>query len=280
MLRRAESSCPPRKTNLPLSDLPRWLAALGVVVWFSVVLQPTTSTGSGKAAEATPGAVRGPEQVASFGHTTQSRGTWAGYSVTYAATGTQFSDVSGTWTQPAVSCPTASLAAFWAGMDGLQKGNNTVEQIGTDSDCIKKKKQIVANYYGWWQLYPGGYNGISQVNWPVHANDTMSADVSRSGSTFTLTLTDESAGWTYSVSAPAPSATANSSADWIVEAPSSKLADFGSVTFSSCSADGQPIASSSFHQFGINMAKGKKPTRASPGPLLGGNGFTVSWMHE
>ena len=51
---------------------------------------------------------------------------WAGYS----ATGSSFTSVTATWTQPAVKARTAeTYAAFWVGLDG--DGSDTVEQIGT-----------------------------------------------------------------------------------------------------------------------------------------------------
>jgi hypothetical protein len=58
-----------------------------------------------------------------------------------AVTGSKASvtDVTGSWTVPAVDCTSPNgtpngYSSFWVGIDGY--GSNTVEQIGTDSDCV------------------------------------------------------------------------------------------------------------------------------------------------
>ncbi len=55
---------------------------------------------------------------------------WSGY----ADTGSGFSTVTGSWTEPSVSCTSqTSLAAFWAGIDGYS--STSVEQDGTLAEC-------------------------------------------------------------------------------------------------------------------------------------------------
>src|SRR5689334_9151091 len=68
---------------------------------------------------------------------------WSGYSVT-GANGS-VNDVKGTWTVPSVvNCTSANqYASFWIGIDGYE--SNTVEQIGTDSDCQNGSP----TYYAW-----------------------------------------------------------------------------------------------------------------------------------
>jgi hypothetical protein len=39
-------------------------------------------------------------------------------------------------------------AAFWVGLDGYS--SSTVEQTGTDSDCVGKNP----SYYAWYEFYP------------------------------------------------------------------------------------------------------------------------------
>ncbi|HMK82584.1 MAG TPA: G1 family glutamic endopeptidase, partial [Candidatus Bathyarchaeia archaeon] len=56
---------------------------------------------------------------------------WAGYAVT----GTDVSDVVGTYIQPAVSCSSqTTYVATWVGIDGYS--SSTVEQTGTLAECI------------------------------------------------------------------------------------------------------------------------------------------------
>ena len=63
-----------------------------------------------------------------------------------------FSHVAAHWTQPDVvgSCPKKKLqlAAFFVGIDGYNSG--TVEQIGTEVDCVNG----APTHYAWYEMYP------------------------------------------------------------------------------------------------------------------------------
>src|SRR5690242_13971601 len=77
------------------------------------------------------------------------RGTstnWSGYDVT----GRGATHVIGTWTQPAPTCTPRenSWSSPWVGLDG--DTSNTVEQIGTDTDCSNGAPY----YYAWYEMYP------------------------------------------------------------------------------------------------------------------------------
>jgi hypothetical protein len=277
MVRRAKGFDRPPPTASPrLSTLPKFLAVVGALLCLAATAW-LSGTGSGLST----GAVRGVAGPGKRTHSTAVSKTWAGYAVEYpSSSGNEFSDVSGSWVQPAVTCPVNQLqeSAFWVGIDGAQKTADTVEQVGTDSDCDKgtKKKPGGPTYYGWYELYP---ESLVPFGGTVEAGDQMTADVSRSGSTFTFTLTDTTQGWSDTTSPLTPSTTTpNSSAEWVVEAPSSKLADFGSVEFSDISADANTLPDVAFDQFAITMAKGKT-VRAIPS-ALSGDGFTVTWEHN
>jgi hypothetical protein len=115
------------------------------------------------------------------------------------------------------------------GIDGYS--SNTVEQIGTDSDC--QNGQPV--YYAWFEFYPHLSVTIDSVQ--VSPYDKVSAEVKQTGKgVFTVTLTNVTTGATFTGSGKVPSA-AQSSAEWIAEAPYSggvlPLANFGSVGFGS-----------------------------------------------
>jgi hypothetical protein len=70
---------------------------------------------------------------------------WSGY----ADTGSNYSKVTGSWTEPSVSCTsTTSLAAFWVGIDGFS--SDSVEQDGTLAECYGG----AAYYFTWWEMYP------------------------------------------------------------------------------------------------------------------------------
>jgi Peptidase A4 family len=214
---------------------------------------------------------------------------WAGYAVT----GATFTTVSGSWKQPAATCPgnRVEQAAFWVGTDGYSGSDPTVQQVGTDSDCTKGKGKVKGgpSYYAWYQMFPASDVVLSSSLYPVAPGDAISASVSRSGSDYVLHVADGTK-WTFTTT-QAPSTTPqNSSAEWIAEAPSScsksckvlPLADFGSIGFSSASANGEAISAPAFTNFQINMSeKNPKKLKAQTSALTGGgSGFTVSWLHN
>jgi hypothetical protein len=215
---------------------------------------------------------------------------WSGYAVT----GSSFTNAKGSWTVPSVNCNTTpnTYAAFWVGLDGYN--SSTVEQTGTDSDCDGKNP----DYYAWYEFYPAGSILISSV--PVSPGNQMSASVTYSGSEFTITITNESTGKTYSKSSKVSSAK-RSSAEWIAEAPCCTnrggilpLSDFGIVnlgadytgisgtnyaTDSSTSGPISDFGSSDVEEITLVSAKGV--TEAVPSGLTGdGTSFTVTWKAE
>ena len=81
---------------------------------------------------------------------------WSGY----ADTGSSFSKVTASWTEPSATCSsrTESLAAFWVGIDGYS--SSSVEQDGTLIECYQRH----AYQYTWWEMYPT--NAIQVVGSP------------------------------------------------------------------------------------------------------------------
>jgi hypothetical protein len=152
---------------------------------------------------------------------------WSGYAVT----GSSFTSAKASWTIPTVNCSTTpnTYSSFWVGLDGWT--SSTVEQTGTDSDCDGKSP----SYYAWYEFYPNPSILISSV--AVSPGNHMSASVTYSGSEFTISITNESTGKTYSKSSKVSGAK-RSSAEWIAEAPCCTnaggilpLSDFGTVDF-------------------------------------------------
>ena len=83
---------------------------------------------------------------------------WAGYAVTTPAMGvpgTSFTDVTGTWMQPRVRCPTGEVgaAAFWVGLGGWEQTSQALEQIGTEADCNTRGQ---VTYSAWYEIVPAG----------------------------------------------------------------------------------------------------------------------------
>ena len=202
---------------------------------------------------------------------------WSGY----ADTGSGFSTVTGSWTEPGVSCTsTTSLAAFWVGIDGYS--SSSVEQDGTLIECYRD----VAYYYTWWEMYPT--NDIQVVGSTLHAGDSITASVVRSGTSYTLKVTDSSRSADSFTTTQTCSSCANSSAEWIAEAPSGSsgvypLSDFGSWTESGATVKAGSTSGviSSFTDDELTMINSSGATKAQPGALnSSGNGFGVTWKRS
>jgi hypothetical protein len=156
---------------------------------------------------------------------------WSGWGVTNNATFTRaFSDVIGTWQQPAGTCAykgkgQESNAAIFAGLDGINSG--TVEQTGVDTICVGTQ----AEYIPWYEFYPARTVVLPGT---VSPGDTMTAEVSVSGNTVTTTLKDN--GTTLGTGTTSRSGLALNSAEWIVERNIQRMTNFGQVDWTSASA--------------------------------------------
>ena len=195
---------------------------------------------------------------------------WSGYAVT----GSRFTSVSASWTQPTANCSGTAYSSFWVGLDG--DTSNTVEQTGTDADCSGSTPQ----YYAWYEMYP---KFPVNLRGTVRPGDHLSASVTTDGSgRFTLTITDSTQGWTNTTNARLKSAKL-ASAEVIAEAPSSSggvlpLANFGTVGFSAATANGSLLTSSTPHLDPITMQSGST-VKAQPSSISNGT-FSVAWKHS
>ena len=195
---------------------------------------------------------------------------WSGYAVT----GSRFTSVSSSWTEPTVTCSGTAYSSFWVGLDGDTSG--TVEQTGTDADCSGSTPQ----YYAWYEMYPKFPTNLKGT---VRPGDHLSASVTTNGSgSFTLTISDSTQGWTNTTNARLKSATL-ASAEVIAEAPSSRsgvlpLANFGTVSFSGATANGSLLTSSTPNIDPITMASGST-VKAQPSSISSG-AFSVTWKHS
>ena len=165
---------------------------------------------------------------------------WSGYIA--SGSGQSFSDVRGSWVQPAVTCTARSttFSSFWVGLGGASSSANGLEQIGTDSDCRNGSPV----YSAWYELIPAPSVAVPLT---VSPGDTMNAEVTVAGTQVTLTLTDATTAQTFTTTVTVATPD-TSSAEWIAEAPSEcvgastmncrvqPLASFGTASFSSASA--------------------------------------------
>ena len=180
---------------------------------------------------------------------------WSGYAVT--AANDSVTDVKGSWIIPTVTCnSTDAYASFWVGIDGY--GSNTVEQIGTDSDCVSGKP----SYYAWFEFYPHFSYNIESVT--LKPGDVVSAEVNYSTSgRFTVSM-NVNGSQAFSTSTKLNQA-ARSSAEWIIEAPWSggvlPLADFNTISYG---ADHTAVPNTCY----ATIAKSTAPIGSLPGNVL------------
>jgi hypothetical protein len=157
-------------------------------------------------------------------------GNWSGYAV--HASG--FHAVVANWVEPQVTCNSnRDLFAPWVGIDGY--GSSTVEQTGVATDCSSGHPE----YAGWYEMYPAA--PVYYAN-AVAAGDHFTARVSRNASTYTLTLTNHTKGWTKRTTKSLSTAR-NVSAEVIMESPTAAYPDFGRVNFTGARVDGATLAS-------------------------------------
>lgn len=201
-----------------------------------------------------------------FGTSSSASLNWAGYAVT----GTDITNVTGSFVVPTLVASTSSggghghghagtniaqpgltglkdkpgngkggsggssqtsYAAFWAGIDGYN--SNTVEQAGV----LMEDQNGVAVYAVWYEFYPAAPVYASWAPNPgdhvvVYVNYTVSSNA------FVATVIDTTLGEKYVSPYTSVSGAQRSSAEWIAEAPSSisgvlPLADFGTAYFGS-----------------------------------------------
>ncbi|HEY1652647.1 MAG TPA: G1 family glutamic endopeptidase [Acidimicrobiales bacterium] len=245
------------------------------------------SSVAGAASTAVPQVFHQPINILGVEHNNVTSENWSGYAVESTS---QFTEALGSWVQPTASCTGLghTYGAFWVGLDGFT--STSVEQLGTDSDC---KSLNSPSYYAWYEFYPAASVTLSSSQYPVKPGDTLTASVTRSGTSYTLSL-HSSVGWTFSTTRTGSDA--NSSAEWVAEAPdtcllgllcsNANLTNFGSVTFSGAEAavggSLEPVSSFTDNSgpHAIAMTTSSGTTRAQPSALsTNGEGFSDTWKH-
>jgi Peptidase A4 family len=159
---------------------------------------------------------------------------WSGYAV--HRSGVTFAKVLGSWTQPAGACTPGNTgySSIWVGIGGYSANSSALEQVGTELDCSATGAAVSS---AWYELVPAA---SQTTRLKIDPGDRIRASVVISGRIVRLTLTDltRRRGFTKVLHA---SALDQTSAEWIVEAPSIcnggnncqtlPLADFGSARF-------------------------------------------------
>jgi hypothetical protein len=263
--------------------LRRWCLLLAMVtLTIGTALTATGAsaapTGLRDAGHISPG---GPIHLVSVSHdhgsgiSNQAESTnWSGYAGT---TGT-YTSVSASWTQPAGTCSRGDqYSAFWVGLDGYS--SSTVEQTGSEVDCIGR----TAQYYAWYEIYPSASVNYSNT---VKAGDQFNASVTYEGNNeFSLSIADTTEGWSHTTVASLAGA-ARSSAEVIVEAPCCTasggilpLTDFGTMSFSGSDANGTAIGDAG-GLTEIIMVDNAGRDKDSISALSGGASYSATWLRS
>lgn len=167
---------------------------------------------------------------------------WAGYvAAPFRPRREAFRSVSGTWVVPAAACSAGDQAysAVWVGLGGSSENATSLEQAGTEQDC---NRAGAASYAAWFEILPAG---PVTVHMNVRPGNTVAVSTTVAGHAVTFRMRDLTTGAHYATTRRA-SATDVSTAEWILEAPSScsangvcealPLAKLGAVEFDSATA--------------------------------------------
>lgn len=193
----------------------------------------------------------------------QDGGNWSGM----VATGSGFTSTRTSWTEPDVSCNSSSdLMAPWVGIDGY--GSSSVEQTGVATDCSSGSPV----YQGWYEMYPA--NPVYYSN-PVSAGDHITATASRSGTSYTLVLSDTTQGWSKTTTKSYDGA--NASADFVMESPTGAYPDFGSVQFTGSTVNGSALGDYSPVALDASNYYGYEDHTSA---LSNGTDFSISYLQE
>jgi Peptidase A4 family len=252
----------------------RWAAAVVTLSLVGGLLASPAAMASGDSPSAQP--VVGSAHPVShapkrkFGRSTSTN--WSGYAVP----GTGATHVIGTWTARSVTCAAGenSWSSPWVGIDG--DTSNTVEQIGTDSDCQNGSPV----YYAWYEMYP---KSLVTVGLAVHPGDSFTGEVTRAASgAFVLKLTNNTTNASFQTTQRSKRAR-RASVEWVMEGPSNGLlSNFGSQPFSAASAtisNATGNLGSFINAERITMVTNQGVPRAVPSAITGGTSFSVSWQH-
>jgi hypothetical protein len=191
---------------------------------------------------------------------------WGGY----VATGSGFSSVSATWTEPNAKCNSRNdLYAPWVGIDGY--GSSTVEQTGVATDCSSGSPV----YQAWYEMYPRSPVYLSASSYPVAPGNSVTASVTYAGSRrYTLKLVNNSRGWTYTTTQTISARRV--SAEVIIESPTGAYPNFGTISFTGATVNGSPLAT--YQPIALDpSANGVYEARTNS---LSGGSFTMTYLHE
>jgi len=212
---------------------------------------------------------------------------WSGYADA-TSTKQKFTKVSGSWTTPSVTCNAEDqITSNWVGLDGLSLPkftNSTVEQLGTISWCFQK----TPTYFTWFEMPKAG---LVEVGTSLQPGDKITASVTRSGTTYTLKLTDS----THTANSFTRTATCaltvclDASAEWISERPSFSIgtapqAHYNAFKITNGAQTSSGKAGTISTGPGVKAITMRDATNSydlnTVSGLTGGNSFSTTWKNS
>ena len=198
---------------------------------------------------------------------------WSGY----AATGGNFTSVTGTWSVPQFTPDgTFGIDAAWVGIGGVR--SRDLIQAGTQQTVSGTGS---TQYEAWIEMLP---RASRPVPLRVHAGDSITVSITeQSPDQWLIDFSNNTTGQTYQQTQQYTSS--HSSAEWVEEAPSGgrggvlPLSNFGTIQFSGGSAvkDGQSLNIAAMGAKAITMIGDNEQALAIPSQLGGdGASFTVA----
>jgi hypothetical protein len=188
---------------------------------------------------------------------------WSGY----AATGGNFTSVTGTWSVPQFSADGSfGMDAAWVGIGGVR--SRDLIQAGTQQTVSGTGS---TQYEAWVEMLP---RASRPVPLRVHAGDSVTVSISEQApDQWLIEFANNTTGQTYQQTQQYTSS--HSSAEWVEEAPSGgrggilPLSNFGTIQFSSGSAvkDGQTLSIASSGARAITMVGNNDQALAVPSQL-------------
>jgi Peptidase A4 family len=207
---------------------------------------------------------------------------WSGYA-DVSPTDQTFTEVGGQWRTPSVTCDGEdTISSEWVGLDGFT--SLTVEQAGTVGWCFEG----TPTYFTWYEMYPAG---TIEVGTSLRPGDKITASVSRSGTSYTLALTDATRpADSFSATKTCALATClDTSAEWVAERPSfhigiAPLANYSrwTVRHATQTTSGPTRTISGFPtSYKIDMMDATGNYQLSTtSPLAGGSSFSAYWLNS
>jgi Peptidase A4 family len=198
---------------------------------------------------------------------------WSGY----AATGGNYTAVSGTWTVPEFTPDGIfGVDATWVGIGGVR--SRDLIQAGTGQTMSGSGH---TQYEAWVEMLP---RASRQVALSVHPGDSVTVSITeQSPNNWLIHFTNNTTGQTYEQTQQYTSS--HTSAEWVEEAPSAgragilPLSNFGAIQFTNATAvkDGRTVSIAEAGGSAITMLGGNNQALAVPSDLgQDGASFTVA----